>query len=952
MPIQLITGDDVHAVEEYVTQIKNQLPAEWSALNTHEYDTDQVTEAIADASSPGFGCNRLLILRGKISDKPQWVKLVEQALPDNTLLVVPDGSTPSWFPKCEKKSFRKPPEWRKKEVELLIREEALKRKLPLPQSIIEYLQEAIGNNTSRVAAELDAIALVRGTGKLTVSDVKDICPNTRSSVFDLAAAIRDRQYSELLIAVNNLETLGEPPVKVVSILKTLWRQWITVKVGGDCSDINPKRLPYIQKELSSISADNLNAQYSMLGTIHSDIVTGQLKDFPLALLGVARTQNIKPQPESRGIISSVVNRKRPPRRKPKLSTWSPYDVPVIESGKCVVDETKLRLDYKPSFEIPDWQPSEQIPPYETVKRVYLDIETLGLDPEQNRIIAIGIQLDGELSNLLSDPDEAKLLRSAIALLTKLKPQLLIGHNHIAFDLPFIMKRCEKLSVKHPFRLSDKLQVMTYASVHGEPIRFYPVYWRGVSIVDTYHLVGAEDKRTAKFTSYGLKDAAIQIGTRSERRLELIHTEITHCWETGQIDRILEYLAYDLEDTKALADYLIPAIYYQSEVVPLPIQEIATASPAKIWEAILEAHYGRNNLPQADEKLTYGGGYVACTPGLYKDCAKIDVGAMYPSNQLRYGLCSRKDSDRYYLAVLNYLRTNRLELKKLAKQTGEPIFKQRELALKILINGGYGFSGTGGYPFNCIPTAALVTGYGRKLIQLMISTVNSLGASIIEVDTDGIIFSHPQPEAIFRAVQSALPSGIGIDLDWTGKDVFVPKMKNYMIISKDGTVKATGEFRKRNRSELQRRFPINFIKAYLESPEKAAALYHQLCKELLDGEYCVENLSITQKIPRGAKQLLQLGKPGELVTYYWGEQAAYDKYGRRVDGDRIPVTSGNYFVNYYISELRKMRDNLMQIIDPMFIKEEADKIQQEESQQLLLFVEGTDYVGRFTTEKSS
>jgi DNA polymerase III delta subunit len=932
MVVQLITGDDAHAVEQHIAEVKSQLPSEWSALITHEYDTDQLSEAIADAASPGFGCDRLLIIRGKVTDKPQWLKLFEQALPDNTVLVVPDGSTPAWFPKCEKKSFRKPPEWRSREVELLIRDEALKRGLPLPQRLIEHLREAIGNDTSRVAAELEALALVRGDGKLTGADVKDICPNTRSSVFDLAAAIRDRKYSDVLTAADNLEVLGEPPIKTVTILLTLFRQWIRVKVGGDCSDINPKRLPHIQREISNLSAEDLIAQYSMLGTVYSGIVTGQPMDFSLALVGVARTQNIKFQPESRGIISSVVNRKRPPQRKtqsPKVIAWSPYDVPVIDSGKCLVDESQLRLDYKPSFEIPDWQPSKQIPPYESTRRCLLDIETLGLDPERDRIIAIGIQLDGESPNLLTDQDETKLLRSALALLTKLKPSLLIGHNHITFDLPFIMKRCEKLNVKHPFRLSDRLQVMTYASVHGEPIRFYPVYWRGVSVVDTYHLVGAEDKRTAKFTSYGLKDCAIQIGARSERRLELSHTEISHCWGTGQTERILEYLAFDLEDTKALADYLVPAIYYQSEVVPLSIQEIATASPAKIWEAILEAHYGRVNLPQADEKLSYGGGYVACTPGLYRDCAKLDVSSMYPSIQLTYGLCSKKDSDRHYLAVLSYLRSKRFELKRLAKETKQAIYKQRELALKILINGGFGFTGTGGYPFNCIATSALVTAYGRRLIQLMIETTKGFGATIIEVDTDGIILSHPQPEAVFNAVQAALPEGIKIDLDWTSKDVFVPKMKNYMIISRDGTVKATGEFRKRNRSELQRQFPVNFIKTYLESAEKAHALYQRLREEILAGEYPVEKLSITQKIPRGAKQLLELGKPGELITYYWGEQPAYDKYCRRVDGERVPVTSGAYFAEYYAAELRRMRAEIMTIIDSNFVDDDEATSQHQQ-----------------------
>jgi hypothetical protein len=257
-------------------------------------------------------------------------------------------------------SFRKPPEWHSKEVEQAIRDEAFKRGLPLPQRLIEHLREAIGNDTSRVAAELDAIALVRGDGKLTGADVKEICPNTHSNVFELAAAIRDRNYSEVIAAANNLEALGEPPVKIISTLMTLFRQWIRVKVGATDLDINPKRLPYIQKELKGIPPEELIAQYSALGNVYSDIITGQLTDFSLALVAVARAFHRKPQPESRGIIRSVVGRKRPPRRKPKspAPTWNPYNVPEIDGGKCVVDESLLKLDYKPDFEIPDWQPSQ------------------------------------------------------------------------------------------------------------------------------------------------------------------------------------------------------------------------------------------------------------------------------------------------------------------------------------------------------------------------------------------------------------------------------------------------------------------------------------------------------------------------------------------------------------------------------------------------------------------
>src|ERR671933_523944 len=103
--IQLIIGDDTHAIEEFVASQKPN--SEWADLNTHEYSTDQLTDAIADAASPGFGCSRLIIIRRKVatSDKPQWQKLVEQALGGNTVLVLSDGTTPAWF-KSERKSYQ------------------------------------------------------------------------------------------------------------------------------------------------------------------------------------------------------------------------------------------------------------------------------------------------------------------------------------------------------------------------------------------------------------------------------------------------------------------------------------------------------------------------------------------------------------------------------------------------------------------------------------------------------------------------------------------------------------------------------------------------------------------------------------------------------------------------------------------------------------------------------
>jgi DNA polymerase, archaea type len=81
----------------------------------------------------------------------------------------------------------------------------------------------------------------------------------------------------------------------------------------------------------------------------------------------------------------------------------------------------------------------------------------------------------------------------------------------------------------------------------------------------------------------------------------------------------------------------------------------------------------------------------------------------------------------------------LRLKALAK-AGDRSASFQEKSLKVLINGSYGYFGNGG-GFNDYEAAALVTAYGRKILNLVVSVVESCNGIPIEIDTDGIFFSH-------------------------------------------------------------------------------------------------------------------------------------------------------------------------------------------------------------------
>ncbi len=469
-----------------------------------------------------------------------------------------------------------------------------------------------------------------------------------------------------------------------------------------------------------------------------------------------------------------------------------------EDAKVIVDEDKLDLFRKPQLNLPDWQPSKKILDYHDALKIYLDIETTGgLDPNTGRVIAVGFMFDvGDRteSMLITYEDEKDILVETIGVLRLTKADILIGHNLHNFDIPYLARRCEINAIKHPFKKSNRVTRVTASSFHGKPLEITQWNIRGLDIIDTFVQACIYDKSAAVLPNYRLKDVARAIGVRDEKRLELDHNQITQHWESGEVEPILKYLEYDLIDTKGLADYFIPVVWYQKFIVPdISLQYLSVASPALKWQKLAESFYSKSYRPQTDEKLRYEGALTHCNPGLYRDAYKIDVSSMYPSILLTYELASDKDTEAHLLRVMRYLMNHRLELKRKYKETGVGSFDQQQGALKILINGGYGFFGTGGYGFNDMKVAALVTAYGRKILKLMMSVLSNLGVTIIETDTDGLICCGGNPLQALEAVQAQLPEGIKIDLDFDNTHIYVPKRKSYLLFGEE-KIKRVGLFR--------------------------------------------------------------------------------------------------------------------------------------------------------------
>jgi DNA polymerase elongation subunit (family B) len=440
----------------------------------------------------------------------------------------------------------------------------------------------------------------------------------------------------------------------------------------------------------------------------------------------------------------------------------PRNAASIEGDRIVVDKDRLDLNYQPNIPIPPWKPTKKLKAYESLSKLYLDIETTGLDPVCDRILLVGFQKECGQIVILDDPDEKTLLTKTWQFIQDHQPKLLIGHNLFDFDLPFLIERWKQHGIEHYFRKNRESKKISASSFNGKPIEFTPIRLLGTNIIDTFQQVCIWDKSAAKLTSYGLKPSVKALGLRTSERLELTFQEIQMYAANNDLEPVKTYLEADLRDTQLLADFLLPVVYYQQSIVPdLNFQELAVASPTLKAQKMHESLSNRTKN-KADPQLKYEGAAIACyQSGLHRNVAKIDVNSLYPSIMLRYGICSRKDVEHRFLGVMQYMREERLKLKTIAK-SGDTQANHQQNALKILINGSYGFLGPSGYSFNDYTAAALVTAYGRKILRLMESVVRERGAVSIKSDTDGILFSHPQPEIVCESISQALPDGIEIE----------------------------------------------------------------------------------------------------------------------------------------------------------------------------------------------
>lgn len=603
--------------------------------------------------------------------------------------------------------------------------------------------------------------------------------------------------------------------------------------------------------------------------------------------------------------------------------------------------------------IKPFKPYGDVTPYSDLKIFHLDIETdfdslnEFSDPKKNRIISIGLMNNDGKYHIFRSQNEAEMLWQLYQVLETRKPDVITVYNGFDFDIPYLMTRSEILGVEHPFKY-DREVCYTIAQRNTEPTIYQDIKIRipgkkHCAIIDLYHQILAWDFSAKKLEKFRLKNVPVDLGLRKEARLDLGAEGMRECIDNEDWETYDKYLVYDLEDTKLLADFLLPPIYYQKLFLPTwQLQYLSHAGNGEKWNDILKRYYkGKYGFsyraPSPWAKFKFNGGHTYASPGVKRDACKIDFTSLYPHIMLHYGIYSwDKDPDAYMLSCLKYMLETRIHYKELSKD-GDVEAGRMQASLKILINSAFGCLGTKGINYNNYFAASMVTAIGRKMLMQLMDYIETNDGQLATCDTDGIVYTSPNNISMYRQLQQVIPNNFNIEYEWQCDAIFVPankkqdegKRKNYIMINvQDGKiiddnfvskkitpVKVKGALNSRSRCPLEKTFQKEWIKRYIEDGYIHAQEYFDEVKDsIIFGSIDTKQITITRKVTTTDVKISHIGKPGEIVSYYRAKPLPKysEKTGRKIKPDERFVAADlneQYDRDYYLKLVSQMREEL-------------------------------------------
>ncbi len=280
MPIHLYWGEDEaarsRAVEELIARVVD--PA-WHSINLSRLDGSdpvQASGALSEARTPPLGGGeRVVVLQRSPFGGSCPAELAGQLeksvdlIPEQSHLVLvsagkPDArlrTTKTLRQRAEERCFALPAVWDGAgQVELVTRT-AHALGVTLESAAATALAEAIGSDSTRLASELEKLALYRGDRPIDATAVASLVGGHSTTSLAVGDALLEGRPEQAIALVDELLQAGEPALRLVATLAGQVRGWLWVSLleaSGE-QDVaviaraagigNPKRIYVMRRQI-------------------------------------------------------------------------------------------------------------------------------------------------------------------------------------------------------------------------------------------------------------------------------------------------------------------------------------------------------------------------------------------------------------------------------------------------------------------------------------------------------------------------------------------------------------------------------------------------------------------------------------------------------------------------------------------------------------------------------
>src|SRR5215470_2076425 len=557
--------------------------------------------------------------------------------------------------------------------------------------------------------------------------------------------------------------------------------------------------------------------------------------------------------------------------------------------------------------------------FDDVHRLQLDIEvfTSGTFPHaqrpEDRIILIALSdnrgwhciLDGRH---LSEP---AMLAELVRLLRERDPDVIEGHNIYAFDLAYLLARCERHGVAFAIGRDGSVPRTFQTSMRfaERSVDFPALDIAGRHVIDTYLQVLSFDVFKRDLPDYSLKTAARYFGLASAQRTYIDGRDIARVWQDAP-EQLIAYAYDDVNETERLARHLSGSTFYLTQMLPMPYGQVARTGPAAKIEALFVREYLRHRhaLPRRAEGSQMAGGYTdVFVTGVVGPIVYADVESLYPSIMLTQDIRPRTDDLQLFQTFLRRLTDMRLETKHRMQAAATPEARSaldaQQSSYKILINSFYGQLGFRHALFSDFEAADRVATTGQAILRQIITAIRQAGGTVIEVDTDGVFFIPPETlhgeaeeRAFVQRLHTALPPGIRLGYEGRFQKMLSYKMKNYALLTYEGTLHSKGSaLVSRSTEPFGKRFMQQVIAMLLEEDIQGLHdLYLATYSRIVQHDWQVEDFARTETLKASIEHY-----QADVASSRRSKAAAYELAMARARDTGQPMRKGDR-ITYYIT----------------------------------------------------